>query len=175
MSDYARNLISWSLQKLGNLTWLSATARNMTQFQKNLNITVRGGYKVWNDKLIDQKSWSPYEAYRRTGSVIDANKWNPADVWINNSAGQQNSGKPHELVNNSTNTFTFQKISWIPRKVGDDLTNSHPSFVGAKIQQAFFHNNRLGFLSRDNVSMSKSGDYFNFYFTSFKIFIYRVW
>ena len=89
MSDYARNLISWSLQKLGNLTWLSATARNMTQFQKNLNITVRGGYKVWNDKLIDQKSWSPYDAYRRTGSVIDANKWNPADVWVMNDDGEQ--------------------------------------------------------------------------------------
>ena len=50
--------------------------------------------------------------------------------------------------------------------VGDDITNSHPSFVGEKIQQAFFHNNRLGFLSKDNVSMSQAGEFFNFYHVS---------
>ncbi len=76
---------------------------------------------------------------------------------------------PHELLNPSTNTFTFQKITWTPRKVGDDVTNSHPSFVGKKIQQAFFHNNRLGFLSEDNVSMSQSAEYYNFYHTSAQI------
>ena len=82
------------------------------------------------------------------------------------STGLTDTTMPHELINNSTNTFTFQKISWIPRKVGDDLTNSHPSFVGAKIQQAFFHNYILGFLSKDNVSMSQSQDFYNFYHTS---------
>ena len=70
---------------------------------------------------------------------------------------------PHELVNPSTNTFTFQKITWTARKAGDDTTNSHPSFVGGKIEQAFFHNNRLGFLSKDNVSMSQTSDFYNFY------------
>jgi hypothetical protein len=82
------------------------------------------------------------------------------------STGLTDTTMPHELINNSTNTFTFQKITWTARKVGDDLTNSHPSFVGAKIQQAFFHNNRLGFLSKDNVSMSQSQDFYNFYHTS---------
>jgi hypothetical protein len=57
-------------------------------------------------------------------------------------------------------------VSWIARDVGDDETNSHPSFIGKKIQQAFFHNNRLGFLSSDNVSMSQSKEFFNFYHTS---------
>ena len=82
------------------------------------------------------------------------------------STGLTDTTMPHELVNNSTNTFTFQKIVWTARKVGDDTTNSHPSFVGDKIQQSFFHNNRLGFLSRDNVSMSQSQDFYNFYHTS---------
>ena len=40
----------------------------------------------------------------------------------------------------------------------------HESFVGEKITAGFFHNNRLGFLSKDNVSMSQSGSYYNFYF-----------
>ena len=82
------------------------------------------------------------------------------------STGLNQDTMPHELINNSTNTFTFQKITWTARLVGDDTTNSHPSFVGEKIQQAFFHNNRLGFLSKDNVSMSQSQDFYNFYHTS---------
>ena len=73
---------------------------------------------------------------------------------------------PHELVNTATNAFTFKKASYVNRLVGDDETNSHPSFVGNKIQQAFLNANRLGFLTQDNVSMSQSGDFFNFYHIS---------
>ena len=73
---------------------------------------------------------------------------------------------PHELVNTGLNAFTFRPITWDERIVGDNETNEHPSFVGKKIQQAFFHNNRLGFLTEDNVSMSQSGEFFNFYHVS---------
>ena len=79
------------------------------------------------------------------------------------SQGLDQSTMPHELKNTATDQFTFQKITWTARLVGDDLTNSHPSFVGQKIEQAFFYNNRLGFLSKDNVSMSQSQDFYNFY------------
>ena len=82
------------------------------------------------------------------------------------SPGLDASTMPHELVNTSLNTFTFRQVSWIARSVGDDTTNSHPSFVGRKIQSGFYHNNRLGFLSDDNVSMSQSQDFFNFYHSS---------
>ena len=82
------------------------------------------------------------------------------------STGLDNTTMPHELINSATNTFIFQKITYTARAVGDDVTNSHPSFVGKKIQQAFFHNNRLGFLSADNVSMSQAAEYYNFYHTS---------
>ena len=82
------------------------------------------------------------------------------------SPGLVDSSMPHELINTALNTFTFRKITWTDRLVGDDNTNSHPSFVGAKIQQSFFHSNRLGFLANDNVSMSQSGQFHNFYYTS---------
>ena len=82
------------------------------------------------------------------------------------STGLNQDTMPHELLNTATNTFLFQKITWTARKVGDDITNSHPSFVGQKVEQSFFHNNRLGFLSKDNVSMSQSQDFYNFYHTS---------
>ena len=61
-----------------------------------------------------------------------------------------------------------------PRLAGDNKSNEHPSLyekdditgtsTGYPIQQAFYYNNRLGFLSRDNVILSQAGDHYNFYF-----------
>ena len=82
------------------------------------------------------------------------------------SPGLDNSTMPHELINTATNTFQLRKATYAARICGDDTTNSHPSFVGNKIVQSFFHNNRLGFLTSDNVSLSRSGAFFNFYHTS---------
>lgn len=82
------------------------------------------------------------------------------------SKGLTASTMPHELINTALNTFTFQPITWDERLVGDDTSNEHPSFVGKQIQQAFFHNNRLGFLTDDNVSMSQAGEFYNFYHAS---------
>ena len=82
------------------------------------------------------------------------------------STGLDASTMPHQLVNTAPDTFEVQPIPWVNRLVGDDETNKHPSFVGQKINQSFFHNNRLGFLSADTVSMSQSGDFFNMYHAS---------
>ena len=82
------------------------------------------------------------------------------------STGLDASTMPHQLVNTAPDTFEVQPIPWVNRVVGDDETNKHPSFVGQKINQSFFHNNRLGFLSADTVSMSQSGDFFNMYHAS---------
>jgi hypothetical protein len=82
------------------------------------------------------------------------------------STGLDNSTMPHQLRNTAVNTFVFERITYDAREVGDDETNAHPSFVTGKITQSFFHNNRLGFLSADTVSMSQSAKFFNFYHTS---------
>jgi len=82
------------------------------------------------------------------------------------SPGLDNSTMPHRLVNTGLNAFTFEEINYSDREVGDDITNEMPSFVGSTIQQAFFHTNRLGFLSTDHVCMSKEHDPFNFFFLS---------
>jgi len=82
------------------------------------------------------------------------------------SPGLDNSTMPHELVNTGVNTFELRKITYTARLVGDDVTNTHPSFVGKTIQQSFLYANRLGFLSADNVSTSQAGEFFNFYHIS---------
>ena len=84
----------------------------------------------------------------------------------NVSTGLDASTMPHQLVNTDVDTFEVRPVPWVNRVVGDDETNKHPSFVGQKINQSFFHNNRLGFLSADTISMSQSGDFFNMYHAS---------
>jgi hypothetical protein len=69
-------------------------------------------------------------------------------------------------LDNSHAAINDVSLLWEPRNVGDDISNSHPSFVGNTIQDVFLFNNRLGFLTEDNVSMSVAGDYFNFYHKS---------
>ena len=118
--------------------------------------------KVVNTASTSDTYWAKFVADNGTSGpgyweeTIDPSK----------STGLDNTTMPHELVNNSTNTFTFQKITYTNRLVGDDVTNDHPSFVGQKIQQSFFYGNRLGFLSSDSVILSQSGQQYNFYHTS---------
>ena len=79
------------------------------------------------------------------------------------SPGLTDSTMPHRLRNTQTHQFVFEPIPWEDRIAGDDVTNKHPSFVGKTIKKAFYHDNRLGFLSEDNMILSKAKDPYNFY------------
>jgi hypothetical protein len=70
---------------------------------------------------------------------------------------------PHKLVRNADSTWTFQKIAWDDRLVGDDESNPLPSFVGLEISDLFFYRNRLGFCAAESVVMSRAGDYYNLF------------
>lgn len=69
---------------------------------------------------------------------------------------------PHALVNMGTH-FVYKPLTWEPRSAGDAETNPEPSFVGQKIANIFFHRNRLGFLSGENIIMSAASDFFRFF------------
>ena len=66
---------------------------------------------------------------------------------------------PHELIETGTNAFTFKRIDYSERWAGDDVNNPDPSFTGNRIENVFFTNNRLGFLSQDNVILSRPINY----------------
>jgi len=70
---------------------------------------------------------------------------------------------PHQLVKQTDGTFKLEQAGWDDRTVGDDFTNPFPSFTGSKINDIFFHRNRLGFLSDENVIFSEAGEYTNFF------------
>ena len=93
-------------------------------------------------------------------------------------AGLDPATMPHALINNRNGTFTFVKLDettansqgnenyWKDRLVGDNTSNPFPTFKGGTIQEMFFHRNRLGIISGENVVMSQPGRYFDFFIVS---------
>ena len=73
---------------------------------------------------------------------------------------------PHLLIRQSDGSFTLEQSEWGDRAVGDLTSIPNPSFVGGKISDTFFFQNRLGFLSGENVVMSRTSEYFDFFGTT---------
>ena len=59
--------------------------------------------------------------------------------------------------------FRFSYPDWGQRDVGDDITNSPPSFIGYPIQGLQFFRNRIALLSEENVILSRVNDFYNFW------------
>ena len=92
---------------------------------------------------------------------------------------------PHVLIREANGQFSFRSLSksaqkeaatfygetvddvdflfWSGRNVGDESTNPSPTFVNQTVVDMFFYQNRLGFLSGENVILSQAGDYYNFF------------
>jgi len=85
---------------------------------------------------------------------------------------------PHVLIRTADGNFRFTQVdgssytisatsydvpSWGQRVAGDVNSAPDPSFVGKKINDIFFHRNRLGFIADENVVMSRSGEFFHFF------------
>ena len=62
--------------------------------------------------------------------------------------------------------FRVQTIDYSLRDVGDDNTNPVPSFIGSTLEKMMFFRNRLVVLSKGNVILSKTNDFFNFFSTT---------
>jgi len=70
---------------------------------------------------------------------------------------------PLSLDRLADGTFLVSEIVWETPNIGDSNTNPTPSFVGNTITEVFFFKNRLGISSGDNLVMSQTGAYYNFY------------
>ena len=72
-------------------------------------------------------------------------------------------------INGGANThypyggFRFGYPDWGERDVGDDVTNSKPTFIGNPIQKMLFFRNRIALLSNENVILSRVNDYYSFW------------
>ena len=87
------------------------------------------------------------------------------------------SSMPAKAVRQADGTFTFGfnivdenydgfTTTWSDREKGDEDSNPMPSFVGYKISNMFFFKNRLGFTSDENVILSETAQYYNFFATT---------
>lgn len=74
-----------------------------------------------------------------------------------------NATMPWKLTREDNGTFTFAPNDWEGRLVGDTVSAADPSFVGRKINDVFFHRNRLGLIADENVIFSRSGEFFSFF------------
>lgn len=111
---------------------------------------------VWQIQGTNESGFASYYV-RRTGGVW-AESVKPG---LKNRIDEQT--LPHALVRKADGTFEFAPFSYAPRRVGDDLTNPNPTFVGRQIREVFFFKNRLAFCVDENVVMSRVGDFGNFY------------
>lgn len=85
------------------------------------------------------------------------------DIANNVELGFDKTTMPHQLVRQPNGSFRLEQAPWEDRIVGDDFNNPFPTFAGGKINDIFFHRNRLGFLSDENVIFSEAGEYYNFF------------
>lgn len=126
----------------------------------NLPTEAKDGYTV--RVLGDNGSSSDdyYVSYRASENV-----WKEcAEPGI--AAGYDVSTMPHIMTRNEDGTFTVKPAKWDDRDTGDEDSNPPPSFVGGKINDIFLFRNRLGFLSGENVILSRSASFFNFWVAS---------
>lgn len=70
---------------------------------------------------------------------------------------------PYKLIQTGPTTWTFGKVTWTDRLVGDDTSNPQPSFVGRAIRDIYYFRGRLGFVADENVILSRSTDPFCFW------------
>lgn len=82
---------------------------------------------------------------------------------------------PHVLIRESNGEFRFKaadgggsypQYKWMGRGVGDDTTNSAPTFIGSTISDVSLYQNRLLFLSGENAVFSETSQFFNFWRTT---------
>lgn len=70
---------------------------------------------------------------------------------------------PHALVRRADGVFELRQLSWQSRPSGDADSSPMPSFLDGTINDVFFFRNRLGLLSGENIILSGSGKFFDFF------------
>jgi hypothetical protein len=112
---------------------------------------------VWKIVGSSDNEFSTYWVQRRNGAWEEAR--DPALTQNEIDARTM----PHALVREDNGTFTFAPFSWAQRRVGDASTNPPPLFIGRKIMDVMFVQNRLGLLADEQTILSATSDYGNFW------------
>ena len=162
----------------------SSTALNLVfkeeKTEADLPLVAFHGQKVRiTDFSEDDESGYWVEFVAASGSGIGTGYWKETQT-PDQSFGLNANTMPHVLVRLANGEFalsscagqtiavgaeTYTIPSWSERKVGTDSSNPPPSFVGNTLNDIFFFRTRLGFLSDENVILSETSGFFNFFRT----------
>ena len=185
MTSAGYNSGSWAMSQFGSSIYLKNTSTDFTVATKDgfnsfALVAIKDNLQKFTDlpanPMIDSfqveivgDQTSAFDNYWVRFDAGGSN--NTAGVWRESMApgmvlGLDGTTMPHQLVREADGTFTFAPAAWVDRKVGDEGSSPDPSFVGNVINDVFFFQNRLGFLSDENFIMTETGDYFNPYRTT---------
>ena len=148
-------------------TGLSPTVGTVQRFD-DLPANAPNGYiaHVQGDQTNDfDDYYVKFESDNGTQNKIGTGTW---IEWIKpNIQYELNAATmPHLLIRQANGTFTFEQADWGDRAVGDEVSIPNPTFIGQKITDVFFFQNRFGVLAGENVVMSRTSDYFDFFATT---------
>ena len=101
-------------------------------------------------------------------------KWNSSDlVWYECALpGLETTIDPTTMpmaltFSSGTGQFTLAEVAWDIRTAGNTVSLPDPDFIGRPLRDIFFYRNRLGFLSGEYISLSRSGpNYHDFFYQS---------
>ncbi len=166
-----------TVTQYGNVLHIQST--NSTDFQVEVGDSHGGDHLlVFKDETADFKKLPVEAPVNYTIKVSGDNqkaqddyyvKFTDEEVWKEtlepNILTQLNaSTMPHKLTKLANGNFQFDPVTYDERTVGDDDTNSYPSFVGFTLSDIFFHRNRLGVLADENVIFARAGEFASFDF-----------
>lgn len=170
----------WSIAQYRNVIWISKTSDFNLEVDDDYSGSLAVGVKdtVVNFSDLPTHNKEGFHVLVKGNNVDEEDDYWVEFEWTNTSGaegfyketlkpgaklGLDADTMPHTLVRNGDGTFTFGPASWTDRAVGDETSNPNPSFVGQTVDSVFFHKNRLGILTDENVVLSESRQFFNFY------------
>ncbi len=120
----------------------------------NLPNQCKHGYivKVSNSRMADEDDY--YVRFDGENNQDGSGSWSEC---AKPGIAKTLTNMPLVIQRTATTTFTVKQFTYQDRRVGDDLTNPLPSFVGQRINKVLFFRNRLALLSGENVITSRPG------------------
>jgi len=107
--------------------------------------------------------WEETAGWNSRG-LLDDNTMPHAFVYYRNASGLTRfTFQPFSGTTYTDSTVSIALPGWEQRLAGDEDELPGPSFAGYSINDLVFFKNRLGFVSGENVILSESGAYFNFW------------
>jgi len=120
----------------------------------NLPNQCKHGYivKVSNSRMADEDDY--YVRFDGENNRDGSGSWSEC---AKPGIAKTLTNMPLVIQRTAATTFTVKQFTYQDRRVGDDLTNPLPSFVGQRINKVLFFRNRLALLSGENVITSRPG------------------